>query len=149
MAKGRQKTVKRSGLAKRFSSSFINTGTSLNKVGMDALYKRNLSPDPFLVTLFGKDSNKGGPPRVEALKLREKVINQVDPKRHFKVLETEKLKVLMYYINPEEGFFFVQYEKNTGIIRKSLTFKSKQRAMRYFRMNNVKWCSTFQAPMTS
>lgn len=149
MAK-RQKRVKRSGLSKRFSSEFINTGSTLNKIGMDALYSGNklpLNSDGFLVTLFGKDTNNGGPARVEALKLRERILNQVDPARHFKVLETEKLRVLMYYINPSDGFFFVQYEKQTGIVRKSLTYKSKQRAMRFFNANDVKWISKFQAPL--
>lgn len=151
MAK-RQKRVKRSGLAKRFSSSYINTGSSMNKVGMEALYsgsKLPLDTDGFLVTLFGKNTNNGGPPRIEALALREKILHQVDPKRHFKVLETEKLRVLMYYVNPVDGFFFVQYEKNTGIVRKSLTYKSKERAMRYFRANSVKWMSQFTAFISS
>jgi hypothetical protein len=148
MAK-RQKRVKRKGLYGKWSSSFINTGSTLNKIGMDALYSGNklpLNSDGFLVTLFGKDTNSGGPSRVEALKLREKILHQIDPARHFKVLETEKLRVLMYYVNPESGFFFVQYEKQTGTVRKSLTYKSKERAMRYFRANAVKWISKFQAP---
>lgn len=148
MAK-RRKMVKRSGLAKRFSSSYINTGSYMNKVGMESLYsgsKLPLDSDGFLVTLFGKATNNGGQPRIEALALREKIIQQIDPKRHFRVLETEKLRVLLYYINPVNGFFFVQYEKETGIVRKSLTYKSKQRAMRYFRANDVRWIEKFQAP---
>lgn len=149
MSKSKRKGMRRAYL-KRFSNGYINTGSSPNTQVLSEYSLRGRSlPDPFLVSLFGLDTNKGGQPRVEALELRAKIIQQVDPKRHFKVLETEKLRILLYYQNPKDGFFFVQYEKMSGVVRKSLTYGSKDRAMRILRADKVKWIAKFTAPMNS
>lgn len=151
MAKPRKRGMRRAYL-KRFSSGYINTGRSLNAVGMDALFsgsKLPLNADPWLTTIFGKDTNNGGIPREQALALREKIINQTEPHMHFKVLETEKLKVLLFYRSAQDGVFFVQYEKTVGVIRKSISYANKERAMRILRADNVKWLVTEPMPSSS
>jgi hypothetical protein len=147
MAKRSKRKGMRRSYLKRFSNGYINTGTSPNRETLSEYSARGRStPDPFLVTLFGLDTNKGSLPREEALALRQKILETAEPNMHIKVQETEKLKVLMYYKPGAVQVFFVQYEKTTGIVRRSLVYGTKNRALRVLRMNKVTWVHKFDAP---
>lgn len=145
MAKrSRSKGMKRAYL-KRFSQAYINTGRSLNKIGMEALFsgsKLPLNSDPFLSVLFGPDTNKGGLERQKALELRDKILQGDDPRLHVKLVETAKYRVLLHYTKVNEvemHCYLVKVDKSSSVVHKSITYGSKARAMQALKMDKVVW----------
>jgi hypothetical protein len=147
MGKGRKKAMKRSYL-KRFSAGYINTGRSINKIGMESLYGGSVLPlnsDPFLRVVFGADSNKGGPSREEALELRKKILEGTDPRYRdkpllAKVSETAKFIVTIGYVDMVSMHCYLyRTDKRTNVVMKSVSYGSKARAIQALKLDKVLW----------
>lgn len=126
---------------KRFSSAMINTGTSLNKVGMDALYKRKLYEDPFLSTLF--PGVKGVPPeRFEAQRqmdvhiLRQNDFRQwMETFNFINIEDGMKQKLRLYFSG--QRFFFIRIRD--GEVHRSCVYMDKSIALQNHRLKLISW----------
>lgn len=112
-------------------------GLAVSDAEVDELYRR----------LFKRDPWKGdGPARRAVLKILADMREQTPEFLFFTVVENTTRRCRVYFNSQKTCFFLVHEDFRNRILRRSLTFASKEAAIRKWHMDQVIWVEHSQLP---
>lgn len=137
------------GVLKMYSSATINTGRSVNKEGMAALYPNKglgVSTKDLLVHNRPYEPVVINEPRQAARELREKVRNGTEPLRYFRLLDDAFARARLYYSSNPEYCYILELDRRTSLHRRSIKYLSRDIAYARWLDGSLDWSDEFYHP---
>lgn len=105
-------------------------GLAMSDEQADALYRR----------LFKRDPWKGnGPARLEVLKLLVEMKDKTPDYLFFSILDSNTLRVRVYFDSLKTTFYIVEEDFTYGVVRRSILYSTKERAISVWHTSSVAW----------
>lgn len=129
---------------KSYSSEMINVGRTINKVGMEALYKDSVRGLGVSYTDIQKyNSEKSTEPRQAARELREKVRNGTEPLRYFRLLDDAFARARLYYSLNPTYCYVLELDRRVQRHRRSIKYLDRDVAYARYLDDTIDWDSEF------
>ena len=149
MGKKRVRHKQRRSYLKRFSSEMVNTGSKANTALMQKYHgKVDSYASDYLNKIFFTTVCKPNDPRQLVLDRISEMLIESDPHRHVVLIGGKLKRLLMFYSPrvyrdkeqpPMEEVFFIENDLRCGIIRRSVNYPSRDRAMLAFNKRRINW----------